>query len=87
MIMNGGKLKLRACYTTEWKQYVSEDKVAKQNIHNANSVQRTDTFSKVNSLGIDFDGLSTLGLIHHFPETHQLPLCHINFLRMTPYVT
>lgn len=46
-----------------------------------------DTFSKVNSLGIDFDGLSTLGLIHHFPETHQLPLCHINFLRMTPYVT
>lgn len=49
--------------------------------------QGIDTIRKVNSLGIDFDGLSTLRLIHHFPETHQLPLCHINFLKMTQSVT
>lgn len=45
------------------------------------------TDSKTNSLGIGFDGLSTFRLIHHFPETHQLPLCHNNFLKMTHYVT
>lgn len=58
---------------------------SKQNKYNV--IPWIFTVSKANSLGIDFDGLSTFRLIHHFPETHQLPPCHINFLKMTHYVT
>lgn len=66
---------------------IFEGKVTKQNTYNIIPTQGMDTVRKVNSLEIDFDGLSILRLIHHFPKTHQLPLCHINFLKMTHSMT
>lgn len=73
-------------HVIEWKLSIYGDKVTKQNKWNG-CLWICTFVGNANSLVIDFDGLSTPRLIHHFPETHQLLPCHTDFLKVTHYMT